>query len=215
MRLLALGILLDVVAVVSGLMQQSLLTRAANGVQIEEAEASVNDLRQQIVSLAQLGTFVATAVMWLLWSYRAYSNLGLMGTGRTDYRPRWAVGYWFLPLLNLFRPYQITKELWQRSEAGNASEWVRDMGTPALLGWWWLAWLLSSILGQAVARAAFGAEGLAELQSLTTWEIVDSALSIVAALLALSVVRAIDRLQAQAAADPSATVRASETAPAS
>lgn len=198
MGLLAVGILCDAAAVLSGLMQHSLLTRAASGASIEEAEASANDLRHGTIGILQGVTFLATAVVWLFWMYRAYANLKLMGTKQANYTPGWAVGYWFFPVLNLFRPYQITKELWRRSRDRNAPEATQMGGTPALLGLWWLTWIVSSTLGRIVARASMNPDGLEELLSVTRWEMVDSALGILSALLALAVVRGIDRLQAAA-----------------
>src|SRR5437870_1202350 len=110
--LLIAGIALAALSLVSGLLQQDLLSRAARGLVISAEEASANDLRQGGIAVLQFAVLIATAVAWLMWLYRAYGNLLHFGTRTTAYSPGWSVGEWFLPFFNLVRAYQIMKELW-------------------------------------------------------------------------------------------------------
>src|SRR4051812_38912574 len=63
-----------------------------------------------LLELVQLALFIATVVTFLRWLHRA---VRLAGTIDADVgvTPGWAVGYWFVPFLNLYRPYQVVNHL--------------------------------------------------------------------------------------------------------
>lgn len=197
--LLIVGIVINAVAILSGLAQLELLNRAASGAAITEAEVAANDARHSMIGVFQGLTFVATAICWLVWLHRAYANLSLMGTKKADYTPGLAVGYWFVPVMNLFRPYQITKELWLRSVRRNAAESIKEFAPLAVLPWWWGIYLIYAFLGQALMSWSFRAKEIGELQGVTIMGIILDAVIILSAVLALVVVRSIDTFQRDAA----------------
>jgi hypothetical protein len=45
-----------------------------------------------------------TAILFLVWFYRAYRNLVRSGIQDLRYAPGWAVGSWFIPFFNFVRP---------------------------------------------------------------------------------------------------------------
>jgi uncharacterized protein DUF4328 len=185
---------LSLASMASGVAQLSLLDRAAS-VGITNAEASANDLRHAAISAVSLLAFLATAVAWLFWIHRAYANVAELGTGKTNHSPGWAVGYWFVPIMSLFRPYQITKETWVRSRDAGAGP---SGGGTAVVGWWWLLWVADQIFTNATSRLGSGAKSIAALQGVTIMGMIGDALTVGAALLALAVVRRIDGYQRSA-----------------
>jgi uncharacterized membrane protein len=90
--LLAAGLLLNLIAVGSGLAQNQLLESVRGGAQITAERAEANDARQQLIGIVQILVFLATVVSWLMWQYRAYANLRLVGSRETELSPGWAVG---------------------------------------------------------------------------------------------------------------------------
>ena len=70
---------------------------------------------QQFAVLAQLGSFFMTALFFLLWTYRSYRHLSALSDRDLRFSPGWAVGWFFVPIMNLFRPYQVMKEMWRKS----------------------------------------------------------------------------------------------------
>ncbi len=86
--------------------------------------------------------FMVTAVLFLMWIYRA--NVNCRGFGATDmkFSPGWSIGYYFIPVLHLYKPYGAMKEIWQVST--NPVTWAQEKGSPLLASWWAL-WLLSVI----------------------------------------------------------------------
>jgi hypothetical protein len=78
------------------------------------------------------------AHLWMIaWVYRCHRNLESLGHGALDSKHIWAVICWFVPVLNLFCPFQVVREIWWRSHplATNSPD-----SAPAshLVFWWWL-----------------------------------------------------------------------------
>ena len=62
------------------------------------------------------------------WIYRTNANAHSFGTGDMSITPGWAIGWYFIPIANLFKPYEGMKETWQvkRSRLYRGSE-VRNL----------------------------------------------------------------------------------------
>jgi hypothetical protein len=136
------------------------------------------------IAFAQLATVVA----WLLWQHTAYSNLGLVGLGTRDASPGWAVACWFIPLVNFFAPYRILKELWLRSESENDQESIKDLRAPTPVSLWWGAWILFLLRGGFIPRSG-------RLITVTAYLVFAALIVLLAALLAVKVVRGIQKRQ--------------------
>ncbi len=83
----------------------------------------------------------ACTIAVLRWVYLANANVRALGAEGLRFAPGWAVGWYFVPLANLWKPYQAMKEIWQASATKN--DWD-EVKIPALLPWWWAFWLLST-----------------------------------------------------------------------
>ncbi|QYO65100.1 DUF4328 domain-containing protein [Leptolyngbya sp. 7M] len=58
-----------------------------------------------MIFLVSFPVGIATIVLFLVWLYRAHKNLFSLKPTHLDFSPGWAVGWWFIPFLNLVRPY--------------------------------------------------------------------------------------------------------------
>lgn len=76
-------------------------------------------------------TYLVSVVIYCKWKYRSYRNLQAFSDEGGLYSPGWAVGYYFVPIMNLFRPFQIMRELLNRSAGHPASN------SSGLVNWWW------------------------------------------------------------------------------
>ncbi len=143
-------------------------------------------------------------VVCLVWIYRAYSNLPALGARDLKFTPEWAVGWWFMPFLHFFRPYQVMHELWHASDPGTSDEAAKQVGAPAtLLGWWWAFFVGSLILrfyypywAKVTAGTVFGTKITADPE-LFYVEATAATLNICAAVLAIVVILMIDRMQTE------------------
>lgn len=88
-----------------------------------------------IATIVTFGLFVLTAISFLVWFYRAYQTVNLaIGTAHS---PDQAVWTFLVPILNLYRPYQIATEIWRKSSPND-----EDYGHSGLLIAWWGLWVL-------------------------------------------------------------------------
>jgi hypothetical protein len=187
------------IAVVSDFLEWRLMDRIIAGEEVTDAEATANDNRQGTIGLVQLVLGIACAVVFIRWMYAAYRNVSVVAPGERRYGAGWAIGSWFVPILNLFRPKQMINDIWR---AGGRD--AQDAQPGWLLVSWWLLFLLSSWIVNAAARSYINAETAEEIKTGTILYFVSDAMSVVCAILAIVIVRqATDRLDAEAAAVPS------------
>lgn len=82
-----------------------------------------------------------------MWIYRAACNVRALGAQGLDDKPGWAVGWYFIPLMNLVMPFRAMQQIWQSSRAPR--QWNKQP-TPGLLRWWWGLWLSVNLFGMGV-----------------------------------------------------------------
>jgi hypothetical protein len=113
------------------------------GIRSGAAGRSLSHGEQQVIALV----VVLPAVLFLLgyvgaviavpmWCHRVHRNLPALGAQDLSFSPGWAAGGWFIPVLMLWRPYEVLREIWQNS---------RPQGEPwTLLRVYWGAWLIAN-----------------------------------------------------------------------
>lgn len=168
----------------------------AHGYDMHDLAAA--EVVQACTGVLQMLVYLTTAILFLVWLYRASSNLAPLGATSQTISPGWAVGWWFIPFMNLVRPYQAVREIWQLSEpprdaAATAPPAARRGA--AWLGWWWAGWLVSNIGGVILTRISMETESTDGMIAVTYASIAGHVVEIVAAILAIFVVRAIDARQ--------------------
>ena len=104
-------------------------------------QAAAADDRALRLGHRGLAAYVVTGILFIVWLRRSYRNLLAFGVGRTRFPDGWAIGAWFVPVLNLFRPKQIVDECWQESGPGatrrGPTGYRRSTRVPTLLNLWW------------------------------------------------------------------------------
>jgi hypothetical protein len=189
---LLLVIVMDIVGVVSSLAEVRLLTRMIDGELVTIDEAEANDDRQAVVGALQFVVLIVAAILFLIWIYRAHKNLGALGASGLKYSPNWAVGGWFIPIMNLWRPYQVTVEISKASDPDHyepeGQAW-QTAPTPPLVKFWWALWIIGGFIGGILLRLAFQEpEDLEAFRTRTMTFIAADAVDILAAILAILVV---------------------------
>lgn len=98
----------------------------------------------------QLLVFIAVALMFVVWFYRAYTNLPHLGIERLRFSRVWALASWVIPIVNLWRPKQIMNDIWRASDperpAYGSALW-RGKAVPGIFLVWWCALVGSRLLG--------------------------------------------------------------------
>lgn len=78
--------------------------------------------------------FIATMIPVLIWIYKAHANLRRDGVPGLKHSPGWAVGSFFVPIGNLFVPFQAMRALYNRSH-GEPEE-LSDATADTVSSWW-------------------------------------------------------------------------------
>ena len=120
------AIVLQVLLAGSFFMQISMLSEALTGGGVEMAVAQDNDLRQMRLSVLLIIFAIAAFIMLLVWVYAAHRNLPALQSHDGEFTPGWAVGWFFIPFMNLFKPYQAMRHLWNESDPRRWRRPVRE-----------------------------------------------------------------------------------------
>ncbi|MFF3484050.1 DUF4328 domain-containing protein [Streptomyces sp. NPDC002701] len=88
-----------------------------------------SQLMESVVGLALM-------IVWPIWFQRMRNNADAFAPVRLRFAPGMAAGAWFIPVVNLFMPKQMSNDIWTAT-AGRA----RGAGRPLLHIWWW-CWIV-------------------------------------------------------------------------
>jgi hypothetical protein len=146
----------------SSWLQIVLLEGAQRGIAISKEAASANHSRQVWVGLLYFLAWFPTAILFLRWTYLTKRNAAALGASGLRFAPGWSVGYYFIPILALWKPYQALKEAFQASHPDFGDDW-ECAPRPAMLPVWWILFLIDSLVGREVAMTAFSAKTLADV----------------------------------------------------
>ena len=148
--------------------------------------------------LLSVGVYIATTVLFCLWVYRANWNARALGADHMQFTPGWCIGWFFIPFMNLFKPFQAVREIYKASDPRSDGTMWRDVPTSALLGLWWFFWILTNVVGQIQMKTASSKDP--DLLVMAIWMgVLSNVINITAALLALAVVRSIHARQEEKA----------------
>lgn len=94
-------------------------------------------------------TFFIAALTFAVWTWRVVGNARSFEPSMNA-TPGWAIGWYFVPVASLWKPYSYLEETW------DASSPTMRRHASTLLRWWWGLWLASGIagaIGNAFSRA--------------------------------------------------------------
>ncbi|WP_445716547.1 DUF4328 domain-containing protein [Flavobacterium sp.] len=189
MIMILIVLFLDAVSVYSSYLQLGLLNDLNEGFYVPEDVLSANDLREQIIAIVYFITMITSAVFFIQWFRRAYYNLQVR-TGSCEHSDGWAAGSWFVPIISLFRPYQIMKELDTKTSKLIGKVTGNEVPTNGLvMGFWWALWIITNYIGNYIFKMAFKEETIENYISATTAEMINSLLGIPLAILAYFVIK--------------------------
>lgn len=116
----------------------TLLNQYQPGDSLQSQEFFVSGLKLSIVRLLTFISAITSIIVFLKWFRRAYFNLEQMTEG-LEYNNSEALWAWFIPFANLFRPFQIMKELFLKSKRILETNMHPDSGKLSLILliiWW-------------------------------------------------------------------------------
>ncbi len=178
-------IVASVFTLVSSYMELNLLSDE-NNLYDDEALTN-NDLRQQVVSVFYLLVWIAGIVFFLRWFRRAYYNLHQLDRVYPNYQEGWAVGAWFIPFINLFRPYGIMKEIWQYTQ----EKINQPVESRNIIKLWWLIFIISNLINNMSGRFLNNSSEIEDYILADQIALLTTSFDIIALLLIISIIRKI------------------------
>ncbi|MCL2416977.1 MAG: DUF4328 domain-containing protein [Bacteroidales bacterium] len=188
---------LEIISLISSYMQYSLLQTVAGGGFISDKVANANNTRESIVGFIYAIAYIISFITFIMWFRRAYFNLHQKDK-TLQFSEGWAAGSWFVPIVNLYRPYQIMKEIYNETKylltKKGLSEKVNY--STIYLGWWWALWIISGFIGQIVLRYTFrGADTVERFISTTIGHMILSVLGIPLAFIMVKIIKDYSRVE--------------------
>ncbi|HVQ09284.1 MAG TPA: DUF4328 domain-containing protein [Allosphingosinicella sp.] len=141
--------------------------------------------------LAQLALFVGTGIAFLVWLYRAEINARALGAEDMMVSPGWAVGWFFVPLVQLVMPFLAVRELWKAS--ATPRDWQLRPASP-VIALWWACWIGTVISGNIAFSLSF-MDDYDALLAADFMAIVSAAFTIPSAILLAAIVGRIQEMQ--------------------
>lgn len=187
--------ILNIIAVVSGYFEFELLERIRDGITYSEQEAESNDLRQGIIGLLQSGLYITSIVLFLNWFRRAYGNLHRIGIRTLEHSETMAVWSFFIPIISLYRPYKIAKEIAVETR-NKVTEIIPDNKTKlnlSILGFWWALFLITNYIDQFAFKSILKSDTIEQMITSTQAYMVSDFMDIPAAIVTLLMIKHISR----------------------
>ncbi|MBL0370761.1 DUF4328 domain-containing protein [Rhizobium sp. KVB221] len=131
------------------------------------AMAEASDRNQFVMGIVQTCLVIATTCLWFIWVFKSNKLARAFGAATMKYSPAWSVGWYFVPILNLFRPYFAMKEIYLATLSPQ-DLWTSQASKDQLeslnfVKLWWLLWIVQSWLGRIAFKYSMKAETINEL----------------------------------------------------
>ncbi len=184
------------VSILLELYELSLLKEIEIGNVITDSRADFSDISIMISGLLQVLFYIATIVVFLNWFRRAYGNLKRIKI-RTESDETMAIWSFFIPIYNLFKPYNIMREIWEKSQQAikkiDASYLFNK--NAYLIGLWWFLFIVSGILDRASFKLSLKQDTIEQLITGTQVSLLSEFLSIIEAIVVIYMVKNISQIE--------------------
>ncbi len=93
-------------------------------------------LLTSITALISMTCLYLLPVLFLIWVHGVYKNLYAFPDVSPSTTPGWAVGYFFVPIVGLYKPYQLLDEVWQSSDPNESCTRQKSGASPLIIACW-------------------------------------------------------------------------------
>ena len=181
---------LIIISLISSLLRYFMLKDIVVGKLVTDKILEENDLRENIIFITQTLVYIVSGIFFIRWFRRAYFNLHLKVSG-LNHSEGWAAGYWFVPIANFYRPYQIMKELYIETNEylkNNRVEYNNSF-SPKTLILWWAYWVISAIFTRIIFQYSKQVDTIYEFILSTQLTIIDCIVSLPLCFITIRVIK--------------------------
>lgn len=155
---------------------------------ITDEQASADDIRNRVALASAIILYILCIITFLNWLRRAYYNLETQ-VKFTNYTNKQAVYYWFIPILALYKPYRLTKDLFEETDnilcERIASYQIQTPKT--MLAVWWSFWIVNNIFANVVLRVP--ADNIEDYMTKDILEMISNGICIAAGIFLLLLIK--------------------------
>ncbi|WP_395053028.1 DUF4328 domain-containing protein [Flavobacterium sp.] len=190
--LIIIVMIFDVISLFSDSLEYGLLT----SLEITTEAAESNDTRQQIIAIFYLVAYIISAVTFISWFRRAYYNLHSK-VDNLDNSEAAAAYSWFIPFVNLYKPQNIMKEIFEETELFLEQN-IEKYNSPINISkvqLWWTFWIVVNILSNIQFRMSLNADTIDELINSNIFSMVVTILSIPLAIVTINVIKEYSKIE--------------------
>ncbi|BDS05944.1 hypothetical protein NT6N_09840 [Oceaniferula spumae] len=141
-----------------------------------------------IGGLAHAGLNIILIIFFCIWINRSCKNAWLLDPPRMSVTPGWSVGYFFIPILLLWKPYTAMKEI-------RSASYGKDHALKAVLPLWWTFWLMTMLIGNITFRIYMNSDDTESYLMACKLDLVATPLNVVLDYLAIALVTGITLAQ--------------------
>jgi hypothetical protein len=117
------------------------------GANIPAERLKANENARTFLAIVNLVASLASILFMVMWFRRAYWNLHQIFDG-LRFSEGWAAGAWFVPIIFLYRPYQIMKEMFEETRfflKENNHPGEANVLTYSRVNWWWAVFIINNM----------------------------------------------------------------------
>lgn len=161
--------------------------------------AEASDRNQIIIGAVQLLVWLAVAFLWAFWTFKSNKLARSLGAKDMKYSPGWSVGWYFIPLLNLIKPYLALKEIYLATLNPQRFEVDADVEDQPeslnILKLWWFGSIGERIFGFYLKQVSRGSDTMEQLFYLNKLLIASEFISLATTLMWIWLFREFSRRQ--------------------
>ena len=134
---------------------------------IDDTQWTIADTIDTIIFTISTPIFI----IFLVWFYRATKNINSFGAKYVN-SPGMAVVWWFIPIMNLWKPHEVAQQIWRASnpeiKLTEGTEWKKVPSSNIITIWWVLG--LVSIFAAIVIDVVFDPEQTQDPLSMSLYQ---------------------------------------------
>jgi hypothetical protein len=184
---------------ISRLSHQSALfqdAEAGNRVTVAESQASGHAVQSSGMLLIVMTVIAGVFVM--LWAYRARANAEAYTTSEFRRSRGWAIGGWICPIVALWFPLQVMKDIWSASDTDRPEGFaIKAWAVTVVLPLWWTCFLGTSLVYRMSSRVYNDATTASGVNTSLILDFASAAIDIAAAVMFIFIVATVTRFQTQ------------------
>ena len=201
---LGAAILFSVVNIYSDIKDISFLSNnVESGGVLYYDDSSVEYFLISISQLLYIIVFFISLIIYFIWIRQAYRNLYSLQLKPTEYSSAWAIGAYFVPFLNLVRPYTMMKEIWYGSQPVSdetnfhSSESHFGLSSSGFIKLWWGAFLFDQFITIRSLRFGMKAESYQQILVSYWMDIISGVTGIVVLIILLYLIQTVNEWQSE------------------